>query len=80
MTAHTAEDLMSLIETYRATGDTKFRDEIRARLRALVPVNANLNQCDGCRQGAPLKGILHVDQAGKAFMVCERRVYAKEQP
>lgn len=39
-----------------------------------------MNQCDGCRQKAPLKlstfgGTLHVDKEGKAFMGCDAYRY-----
>lgn len=33
------------------------------------------NQCDGCRQGAPLRDGLHVDKNGSAFMGCEKGRY-----
>jgi hypothetical protein len=38
---------------------------------------AEMNQCDGCMQGADLRGGLHVDRYGKAFMGCERHKYAE---
>ncbi len=45
-------------------------------LRASEGTAPPINQCDGCLQGAALKGDLHVDGAGKAFMACEREKYA----
>lgn len=36
----------------------------------------DVNQCDGCRQGAPLRGDLHIDKDGHAFMACQRERYA----
>lgn len=33
------------------------------------------NQCDGCAQGAPLRGDLHIDKDGRAFMSCQRGRY-----
>jgi hypothetical protein len=35
-----------------------------------------MNQCDGCMQRAPLRGHLHIDKDGHAFMACERERYA----
>lgn len=37
------------------------------------------NQCDGCVQGAPLRGNLHIDAEGHSFMVCQREKYAATQ-
>lgn len=34
-----------------------------------------LNQCDGCRQSAPLKYGLHIDKDGHAFMRCQKERY-----
>lgn len=36
-----------------------------------------INQCDGCRQGAPLRNGLHIDSNGRAFMACERDKYER---
>jgi hypothetical protein len=37
------------------------------------------NQCDGCMQGAELRGGMHIDRSGHAFMSCQRDKYeAKE--
>ena len=33
------------------------------------------NQCDGCAQGAALRGELHIDKDGRAFMSCQRGRY-----
>lgn len=38
-----------------------------------------LNQCDGCMQGAPLRGIFHTDESGKSFMTCQKRKYTHPQ-
>ena len=43
-----------------------------------------MNQCDGCRQKAPIiissisKSRLHVDKNGRAFMACTSYRYKKE--
>lgn len=34
------------------------------------------NQCDGCQQGAPLRGDLHIDKDDRAFMACQGRYAA----
>jgi hypothetical protein len=38
---------------------------------------AAINQCDGCLQNAPLRNGLHFDQAGRAFMSCQRYRYSQ---
>lgn len=38
-------------------------------------VDTQRNQCDGCAQGAPLRGGLHIDKDGHAFMSCQRGRY-----
>lgn len=34
------------------------------------------NQCDGCQAGKPLRGTLHIDDAGHAVMSCQMDRYA----
>lgn len=36
---------------------------------------AQRNQCDGCAQGAALRGELHIDNDGRAFMSCQSGRY-----
>lgn len=36
---------------------------------------AQRNQCDGCAQGAALRGDLHIDKDGRAFMTCQSGRY-----
>lgn len=38
-----------------------------------------VNQCDGCCSGADLRGNLHIDRYGKAFMVCEKHKYMERR-
>jgi hypothetical protein len=38
-----------------------------------------MNQCDGCRQQAPIRGNRHVDENDRAFMVCQAYKYVKEE-
>lgn len=35
----------------------------------------DLNQCDGCRQGAPLRNGIHVAWDGYPIMACQRDRY-----
>jgi hypothetical protein len=41
-------------------------------------MNENLNQCDGCVRGDPLRGDLHIDKDGHAYMGCERSKYHRD--
>lgn len=41
---------------------------------------AVLNQCDGCMQGAAMRGIYHIDKNGKSFMTCQKSKYMCPQP
>lgn len=52
------------------------RDEARAMLAELERAkDAPINQCDGCRTGAPVVDGLHKDASGRSFMACEAYRY-----
>jgi len=46
-----------------------------SRFTVGVGTVSSQNQCDGCMQGAPLRGHLHIDKDDHAFMVCQRERY-----
>lgn len=54
------------------------KEAIAALRTALAeqPSPDEINQCDGCRSGLKLRGIMHHDSSGKAVMTCQKNRYA----